>query len=170
MQHIWIDVLWAVKAIIILTLDFTLLLKSRIPSYSTEHVSAQHPSVRNCPERRARRRNIMRCQQLKWITVQFHSGQNSGEFRLCVRVRVRAMQMVLNCPFCFPISGEVLSRLISSTEDGRRDDVLGKLTVAVSFKRVHRILRSTRHRFFLASVAFLRITHVHTLRSAFTNI
>lgn len=88
MQHIWIDLSRAVKAIIILTLDFTLLFKSRILSYlrlaSMEHVSAQLPSVRNCPERERekedkRGENIMKCQQLKWITVQYQSRHSEKE-------------------------------------------------------------------------------------------
>ncbi len=39
--------------------------------------------------------------------------------------------------FCFSISGEVLSWLISSAVDVWRDDVLGKWTVVVSLKRVY---------------------------------
>lgn len=151
MQRISIDLFRAVKAIIILTLDFTLLFKSRILSYlllaSMEHVSAQLPSVRNCPERERekedkRGENIMKCQQLKWITVQYqsrHSEKESEREYLAVgeRARVCATPMLLNCSFCFSISGEVLSWLISSAVDVWRDDVLGKWTVAVSLKRVY---------------------------------
>lgn len=62
--------------------------KSRILSYlrlaSMEHVSAQLPSVRNCPERERekedkRGENIMKCQQLKWITVQYQSRHSEKE-------------------------------------------------------------------------------------------
>lgn len=94
MQHIRIDLLWPVKAIIILTLDFTLHLKSRNPSYSTEHVSAQRPSVRNCPERGAR--NDERGETLWDVSssngLLFNISQDtrakvSENIRLCVRVR-----------------------------------------------------------------------------------
>lgn len=151
MQRISIDLFRPVKAIIILTLDFTLLFKSRILSYlllaSMEHVSAQLPSVRNCPERERekedkRGENIMKCQQLKWITVQYQSRhsekESEGEYSVvgeCACVCV--MPMLLNCSFCFSISGEVLSWLISSAVDVWRDDVLGKWTVVVSLKRVY---------------------------------
>lgn len=50
---------------------------------------------------------------------------------------VCAMPMLLNCSFCFSISGKVLSWLISSAVDVWQDDVLGKWTVAVSLKRVY---------------------------------
>lgn len=112
-----------------------------------EHVSAQLPSVRNCPERERekedkRGENIMKCQQLKWITVQYQSRhsekESEGEYSFvgeCACVCV--MPMLLNCSFCFSISGEVLSWLISSAVDVWRDDVLGKWTVAVSLKRVY---------------------------------
>lgn len=151
MQRISIYLFRPVKAIIILTLDFTLLFKSRILSYlllaSMEHVSAQLPSVRNCPERERekedkRGENIMKCQQLKWITVQYQSRhsekESEGEYSAvgeCACVCV--MPMLLNCSFCFSISGEVLSWLISSAVDVWRDDVLGKWTVVVSLKRVY---------------------------------
>lgn len=140
MQHISIDLFRSMKAIIILTLDFTLLFKSRILSYlllaSMEHVSAQLPSVRNCPETERekedkRRENIMKCQQLKWITVQYQSRHSEKESEreysaVGEYARVCTMPMLLNCSFCFSISGEVLSWLISSAVDVWRDDVLGK--------------------------------------------
>jgi len=169
MQCIWIDLFRAVKAIIILTLDFTLLFKSisRISptsrhhlSYlrlaSMEHVSAQLPSVRNCPERERekedkRGENIMKCQQLKWITVQYqsrHSEKGKWERIFGCGWMLAWCRCFLNCSFCFSISGEVLSWLISSAVDVWRDDVLGKWTVAVSLERIY----------------------LRTLRGAYTNI
>ncbi len=72
------------------------------------------------------------------ISVKDTEKESEGEYSAvgeCACVCV--MPMLLNCSFCFPISGEVLSWLISSAVDVWRDDVLGKWTVAVSLKRVY---------------------------------